>query len=247
VTQQRLTAAQRREAVSRAFGPDGQGAGDVARELGVAPSTVYRWAQKGSTQSDSAERLIAACQQLLVTRGYGELTVADVARAAGVAPRTAFNSFATKEALFAAAVEDAGQRLVTTMTQEMISGGHLAAGESDDPLGGLSALLVAGLHGTRDHPSSYLLFADLGVPPADDVASPWHEAMVLACEPFIAQAIRNGQVLDGNAREYARAVVAAARALNALVVSGASPAMVETMMARLPRLLDERMPDNQER
>jgi AcrR family transcriptional regulator len=115
----RTSTAIRREAVARAFGDGGVGVERVAQELGVDPSTLYRWARRDNEAPDAGERLVAACQELLATRTYGELSVQDVARAAGVAPRTAFNRFPTKEALFAAAVHDAGQRMLDAMTAEV--------------------------------------------------------------------------------------------------------------------------------
>ncbi|MBB4687215.1 TetR family transcriptional regulator [Amycolatopsis jiangsuensis] len=224
------TAAQRREAVARAFGEHGEGAARVARELGVAPSTVYRWAQKGDDQRDSSERLIAACQELAHSSSYDELTIEHVARTAGVAVRTAFNCFPTKKSLFGAAVQDAGVRMVTAMAREV----SLPA----DPLAGLRDLLVSGLRAAQDQPSAYLLFADLGVPPADDQTSPWHEAMVAPCERLITAAIADGQLPPyEEPAVQARMLVAAARSLNAMVVTGTPPETVEPLMARLPLLL----------
>lgn len=224
------SAAQRREAVARAFGAHGQGAVHVARELGVAPSTIYRWAQKGDEQRDSAERLIAACQDLARSSSYDELTIEHVASAAGVAVRTAFNCFQTKKSLFAAAVHDAGMRMVAAMSRDF--------SPSDDPLTDLRNLLVAGLRATQEQPSAYLLFADLGVPPDDDQTPPWHEAMAASCEHLITAAIAAGALSrPEDTAVQARMIVAAARALNAMVVTGTPPAMVEPLMARLPLLL----------
>ncbi|GGX15716.1 hypothetical protein GCM10010297_41470 [Streptomyces malachitofuscus] len=113
------------------------------------------------------------------------------------------------------------------------------------PLAGLSDLLVAGLRAARHEPSAYLPFADLGVPSADDVAHPWHQAMTEACEWFIERAMDRGQVAGCDAQ--ARLVVAAASALNALPVTGAaSHADVERAMARVPRLLPD-PPDRRDR
>ncbi|GAB3571055.1 hypothetical protein GCM10027445_25770 [Amycolatopsis endophytica] len=225
-----ISAAQRREAVARAFGPDGEGAARVARELGVAPSTLYRWAQKGDDQQDSSERLIAACQQLAHSAGYDELTIERVASAAGVAVRTAFNCFPTKKSLFAAAVHDAGMRMVAAMSREV--------SPSHDPLDDLRRLLVAGLRAARQQPSAYLLFADLGVPPGDDQAPPWHEAMVGSCEALITAAVAAGALpRTEDPTVQARMLVAAARALNAMVVTGTPWETVEPLMARLPLLL----------
>jgi hypothetical protein len=101
----------------------------------------------------------------------------------------------------------------------------------------LSRLLVAGLHAAAEHPQAHVLFRDLGVPPSEDAASPWHDAMVDACAELIQRAAEAGQIPAGDADERASILVAAARGLNALAVTGAAPHLVERAMRNLPALL----------
>jgi AcrR family transcriptional regulator len=58
------------------------------------------------------EEIAAVAHRLFATRGFDAVTVADVARAAQVAPKTVFNYFPTKEDLFYSRADSFGGDLV---------------------------------------------------------------------------------------------------------------------------------------
>ena len=53
-----------------------------------------------ATRSGSREAIIAAAQRLFLERGFGSVSMDDLAEAAGVARRTLYNQFASKEEIF---------------------------------------------------------------------------------------------------------------------------------------------------
>ena len=61
------------------------------------------------------EEIAAAAQRLFAQRGFEAVTVAEVARAAQVAPKTVFNYFPTKEDLFYSRADSFGEDLVVAV------------------------------------------------------------------------------------------------------------------------------------
>lgn len=237
----RYGAPERRAAVHRAFGTGtttrGAGADVVARELGVSVSTLYRWArglggQSTAPEPDTAERLVSACQSLLRERTFTELTLEEVADRAGVALRTVFYRYPTKEALVAAATAAAAADVRAVIIDRL----DVDAVETE-PLRVVTEALVAGLHAAAALPRSDLLFRDLGIPPGDDTARQWHDALADEVAPLLGRAAALGQLPPGDPRVRARIVVAAARAINALRLDGVPLAELERATRRAVELL----------
>ena len=54
----------------------------------------------GSRRSESREAIVAAAERLFLERGFGSVSMDELAEAAGVARRTLYNQFASKEEIF---------------------------------------------------------------------------------------------------------------------------------------------------
>jgi AcrR family transcriptional regulator len=61
--------------------------------------------RRAATATATRERIADATTELVRRRWYDEITVSDIARAAGVSPQTVVNHFGNKEAVFAATLE----------------------------------------------------------------------------------------------------------------------------------------------
>jgi AcrR family transcriptional regulator len=72
----------------------------------------YTLRARAAAASATRARILDAATTAFLERWYDEVTVASVARAAGVSAQTVVNHFGTKEGLFAAAVEQAARELV---------------------------------------------------------------------------------------------------------------------------------------
>jgi AcrR family transcriptional regulator len=70
-----------------------------------------------SRKEATRARLVDAAWQLFSARGFDRVTVAEVAHAAGVTEKTAFNHFATKEDLFFARLDVFGERLLAEVRE----------------------------------------------------------------------------------------------------------------------------------
>lgn len=235
--QSKYSEQQRKSAIERAFG-GGASPRQVAAELGVSVPTLYRWAQaprpaEPAVDDEVARKLTDAAQALLRDATYPDITVEDVARHAGVPLRTAFARFASKRALFGAAVDGAAEAIVAAMA---------ASAESiewpDDPLDRLTLFLVVNSAATYDHPESHVLFRDLGVPIEDRFAERWHDAfrealIALLREVEATGALREGLDLDATGAVLARSM----RGLHVAVFEGVPREVALDLVARLPLLV----------
>ncbi|GAA2070469.1 TetR family transcriptional regulator [Williamsia deligens] len=234
--QSRFSAAQRHSAVLRAFG-GAEDAEAVARELGVHSATLYRWAKESQRDPGGSARvrLIRAAQDMLRDNTYAAVTVEAVADRSGVAPRTAFHTFAGKADLFQAAVDDAAARLVDVI--------KTAAGQvswPETPLGQLSVFLTVAARSIYETPTAHVLFRDAGVPRVDGPAENWHTAFLEAVAALIAAGVDNGQIAAGvDVRASAAVITGAMRGIHAAVFDGADAAVAVEMVGRLSAMVGD--------
>ncbi len=234
--QSKYSEQERKSAVLRAFGGVASPR-QVAAELGVSVPTLYRWAQAPRSEAPAgdevAQKLTGAAQSLLRDAAYPDITVEDVARHAGVPLRTAFERFASKRALFGAAVDDAAEAIVDDMSA------RAGAMEwPDDPLGRLELFLVINSAATYDHPESHVLFRDLGVPTEDRFAERWLDAFREALIALLREVEATGALRDGLDLEATGTVLARAmRGLHVAVFEGVPRDVALDLVARLPLLV----------
>jgi AcrR family transcriptional regulator len=85
------------------------------------------------------ERIVAAAVDLFAARGYGEVTVSDVAAQAGTAKGSVYRHFESKEALFAAAVES----VVAGVVGDVRAAADRAGGRLDPPAAMVALVMSA--------------------------------------------------------------------------------------------------------
>src|SRR5690242_17458757 len=73
---------------------------------------AYSMQSREAAAEATRERILSAAQQLFFERWYDDVTIALVAREAGVSGQTLLNHFGGKEGLFTAFIERAGTELV---------------------------------------------------------------------------------------------------------------------------------------
>lgn len=78
--------------------------GDDDEELGPLPSGRHGLSREQVAQHQR-ERLIAALAEVVVARGYGNVTIGDITKAAAVSRRTFYEHFDSKDACFLAAYD----------------------------------------------------------------------------------------------------------------------------------------------
>ncbi len=77
----------------------------------MAPTRTYRQGKRAETQDRTREAILAAAERLYLERWYDEVTLRDIAGAAGVSVQTIVNHFETKGGLLAAVAERVGGRI----------------------------------------------------------------------------------------------------------------------------------------
>lgn len=94
------------------------------------------------------ERIVQAAYELFTAHGYNATTIAEIARRAGVSPRTLFRHFPTKDALL---FHDLEQRLAQLT-------GHLDTRPPDEPVvTSLVHALTAAVHDLEARPADHAL------------------------------------------------------------------------------------------
>ncbi|MBT1191234.1 transposase [Rhodococcoides kroppenstedtii] len=233
--QSRFTAAQRHSAVLRAF----EGSEDVesvAEELGVHSATLYRWAKESHRDAGESTRLrlIRTAQDMLRDRTYTSVTVEAVAAHSGVAPRTAFHTFAGKADLFQAAVDDAATQLIAA-----IAAASTEATWPAEPVGQLGMFLTIAARSIYETSAAHVLFRDVGVPRQGGPAEDWHSAFVDAVAALISAGIAGGEIAaDVDVRATARVITGAMRGIHAAVFDGADPVVAVRSVGRLVAMVD---------
>lgn len=235
--QSKYSEQERTSAIERAFG-GGATPARVAAELGVSVPTLYRWAQAPKNTDHAgddavAQRLIGAAEQLLRGASYPDITMEDVARHAEVPLRTAFARFASKRALFGAAVDHAAQAIVDEMSARSAQLQWPA-----DPIARVRLFLVVNSSATYDHPASHVLFRDLGVPIEDRFAERWHDTFRVALTTLLEEVDAAGGLRDDVDPPSAGAVLARAlRGVHIAVFEGVPRDLALAMIDRLPLLV----------
>ena len=77
-----------------------------------APARTYDMTSRAAAAEATRERILEAAAELILTHWYDDVTIAAVARGAGVSGQTVLNHFASKERLLAAVHARIGQELV---------------------------------------------------------------------------------------------------------------------------------------
>ena len=85
------------------------------------------------------ERIVSAAVELFAARGYGEVTVSDLAAQAGTAKGSVYRHFESKEALFAAAVES----VVAGVVGDLRAAADRAGGRLDPPAAMVALVMSA--------------------------------------------------------------------------------------------------------
>lgn len=62
------------------------------------------------TTADTAERILAVAERLFGQRGYSDVSIRDIARAAGISKANVFHHYASKQALYEAVLERSASR-----------------------------------------------------------------------------------------------------------------------------------------
>lgn len=232
----RFSAEERRAAAERAFAPGGS-VPAVAAQMGVSQATIYRWVREplGGNGGDPRPRLLSACRELLRDRTYADLTVTEVARAAGMSARAALHHFPSRRALFEAAVADAAGRFVVAMRP--------GADVAGPPLHRLGALAASAVDAAAEVPDAHVLFRDVGVPPPEDPTTAWHASYEASVRSLLEEAVAVGDLPPGfdtvgGARLFSRA----AFGVTACLFEGSESILVRSSLERLPRMLVPRLP-----
>src|SRR6201993_1280698 len=112
-------------------------------------------------QGGSREAIVAAAQHLFLERGFGAVSMDDLAEAAGVARRTLYNQFASKEEIFREMLLEVSRQL-----EDAFPPGIETQGDVEEVLH-LVARVILGLHKNPE----YLGFLRMVV--ADSRQFPW--------------------------------------------------------------------------
>ncbi len=138
--------------------------------------------------------ILESAQSLFAAAGYANASAEDVARGAGVAPSAIYRHFASKRALYLAALRDSGTRLLSIWKN--------AAGESADPL---QTIWQLGLD-YYDHVQSRSTFAPLWFQALGDASDPEVRGAIAANHTAMVDHL-TGLIAAGQARGIVRAAL----------------------------------------
>ena len=184
----------------------------------------------GRTVSDKRQRLVAAALSQFREHGVGASSLADIARAANIAPGNVFYHFATKDALAAAVIDTWTARI------EQFLGGFM---DSDDPWHRVRAYL-ASAEGRRENYTAFgcplaALARDLsGGSLARTAAGPLLLQKRWLFDQFQLAGL-NREIADG----HAQFVLAGLQGAYALAHASADPAAVTATVEHLLAWLDD--------
>ena len=137
------------------------------QDRGEPAEAVAKTRRGGSRQT-----VVAAAERLFLERGFGAVSMDDLAEAAGVARRTLYNQFSSKEEIFREMLLKVSGQL-----EDAFPPGVETQGDVEDVLR-LIARMILGLHRNRE----YLGFLRMVV--ADSRQFPWiAEALASVMEP----------------------------------------------------------------
>ena len=126
--------------------------------------------------------IIDAAIQVFATAGYGEASIEDIARAAGVAPTAVYYHFGGKDELFTEALRAA----LDGFSEQIV------AARSDDVPGdteGLRRIVRAGWEWWRTHPAASRLvgrYSESSAPHAQEVRLEWEERHLERAFAYVA-------------------------------------------------------------
>ncbi|WP_345799973.1 TetR/AcrR family transcriptional regulator [Microbacterium sp. AZCO] len=144
---------------------------------------------------ENRDRISRAAHDLFVERGYGNTTVADVAKAAEVSPEMIFKSFGSKGGLLRSAwfVMFRGDGEDETMYDRPETRAVLDLPDLADRIAGFARLLTE-----RNRRSAPLLGAIEGAaatePGAREMLTTWHERLIDVATKFAQAAAETGQL-----------------------------------------------------
>lgn len=177
------------------------------------------------TRSERRERVLAAAGELLAARGYGGLSVDELAARAGISKSTFYALFENKETCVRAALESAGAYVLSTLER---TAGASAVGtlETGEVLGSLLGELFGAL--AREPASGWLLMVESLAAPSEVRAV--HREMM-------ASAIRIGEAaLDAAAARGSRTLDVPVLALAGGIRAVATRRLQNHEADRLPRV-----------
>ena len=150
--------------------------------------------------------MFAATRRVVAERGFARLTLADVAREAGLAPSTLAERYGSKRALLLAAVQDAPDGAAAAFAA--------ARAEHPSPLAALHAALaaLAGPVATREAFANHLgiLVLDVAEPAFRQVSERWFGRALEQLEALLAEARAAGELTPAaDPERLARAVLVA--------------------------------------
>lgn len=123
-------------------------ASDTGLDAGIdtidVPAPVETGVDSAMQQDVLQERILGAAVEAATLHGISRLSVADVAKRAGLSRPTVYKRFPSKDALVTAAV----RREATAIVDEV----RRVVDESADPVGALQAGIVTALRLMREHP-----------------------------------------------------------------------------------------------
>jgi AcrR family transcriptional regulator len=161
---------------------------------------------RGRPRTRSDGDVFAATRRVVAERGFARLTLADVAREAGLAASTLTERYGSKRALLLAAVEDAPDCAAAAFSA--------ARAEHSSPLAALHAALaaLAGAVATREAFANHLgiLVLDVAEPAFRQVSERWFERALDELEALLAEARVAGELEPAaDPERLARAVLVA--------------------------------------
>ncbi len=161
---------------------------------------------RGRPRTRSDTDVFAATRRVVAERGFARLTLADVAREAGLAPSTLAERYGSKRALLLAAVQDAPDGATAAFAA--------ARAEHPSPLAALHAALaaLAGPVATREAFANHLgiLVLDVAEPAFRQVSERWFGRTLEQLEALLAEARAAGELKPAaDPERLARAVLVA--------------------------------------
>jgi AcrR family transcriptional regulator len=164
---------------------------------------VYRRTEKVASRLVAArESILAAAERCVAAEGWGQLTVARVARDAGVAVGTVYRHVTDKDALCGEVFERAAARELDAV--------RAAARAERRPLEACeSALRTFASRALRRPRLAYALLAEPVAPAVEEQRLRFRRGYRELFEHLVAEAVREGELADGDAATAAAVLVGA--------------------------------------
>jgi AcrR family transcriptional regulator len=189
---------------------------------------------RGRPRTRSDREVLAAARRVVGARGLARLTIADVAREAGLAPSTVAERYGSKRALLLAALQDAPDGVGEAVAA--------ARAEHPSPLAALHAALasLSGPVGTREAFANHLgmLALDVTDPDFRRIAARWFAEAHEQLRALLADAVAGGELrATADPAALARAVLVAYNGALSLWAVTATAPLADTLRADVDAVL----------